>query len=58
MNRDVVLKLKQEGLSNADIGRWLGISRERVRQIVTGRAKRAKAARPKPVVLLRTCEAA
>jgi len=34
--RDGVVKFREAGLSDAAIGRGLGVSRERVRQIVTG----------------------
>jgi len=43
-----VVKLRETGLSYAEIGRRLGISRERVRQIVTGKPKRV----PQPKVML------
>ena len=47
--RDEVAKLKETGLSNAEIGRRLDKSRERVRQIVTGKPKRV----PQPKIMLK-----
>ncbi len=40
--RDEVLKLRGSGLTYAEIGRRLGISRERVRQIVKGKPRPPK----------------
>jgi len=39
---DQIVKLRQAGLSYAKIGRSLGISRERVRQILQGKRTREK----------------
>jgi len=47
--RDEVVKLKETGLSYAEIGRRLGISREWVRVIATGKPKRV----PQPKVMLK-----
>lgn len=41
--RDEVVKLWEAGLSYAEIGRRTGISRERVRQIVSGNMRKTKA---------------
>ncbi|MBA7620018.1 hypothetical protein ES703_27360 [subsurface metagenome] len=41
-SRDEVIKLKKAGLTDAEIGRRLGITRERVRQIVKGKLKPKK----------------
>jgi predicted transcriptional regulator len=40
--RDEVVKLSETGLNYAEIGRRLGISRERVRQILKGNPKPQK----------------
>jgi len=52
--RDKVIKLKKTGLGYAEIGRRLGISRERVRQIAEGKPSSRKA----PGVMLTTSDAA
>lgn len=53
-SRDQVVELKKTGLGYAEIGRRLGISRERVRQIAEGKPSPRKA----PGVMLTTSEAA
>jgi len=51
--RDEVIKLRKAGVSYAEIGRRLGVSRERVRQIVKGNpAKPSKPALDSKVMLL------
>ena len=40
--RDEVVKLRETGLTYAEIGRRLGISKERVRQILKGKTKSQK----------------
>jgi len=45
---DDVVKLRKTGLTYAEIGRRLGISREQVRQIAAGKPKRV----PQPKVML------
>ena len=47
--RAEVVKLRETGLSYAEIGRRLGISRERVRQIARGKPKRV----PQPKIMLK-----
>ena len=49
LRHNEVVKLKETGLSYAEIGRRLGISRERVRQIATGKSKRV----PQPKIMLK-----
>jgi excisionase family DNA binding protein len=49
VGKDEVVKLRETGLSYAEIGRRFGISRERVRQIATGKPKRV----PLPKVMLK-----
>lgn len=44
-----VVKLRETSLSYAEIGRRLGISRERARQIATGKPKRV----PQPKIMLK-----
>lgn len=60
--RDEMVRLKEAGLSYAEIGRRLGISRERVRQIVTNKPRKTSAkkkpARSDPDALLTLSEAA
>jgi len=46
-----VAELKEAGLSYAEIGRQLGITRERVRQIVEGKPKRQNPAFQSKVML-------
>jgi len=53
--RDEVLKLRDTGLSQAEIGRRVGITRERVRQILKGNPKPQ---RPQPSVMLTTSDVA
>jgi len=50
--RDKVVKLGETGLNYAEIGRRVGISRERVRQILN--PKHPKPKKPKPEVMLTT----
>jgi len=53
------VNLRQAGLSYAEIGRRLGLTRERVRQIITGvRTPKKKAARNDADILLTTAQAA
>jgi excisionase family DNA binding protein len=60
--RDELVVLKEAGLSYAEIGRRLGISRERVRQIVTNKPRKTtakkKPERANPDALLTLSEAA
>jgi len=60
--RDEMVKLKEAGLSYAEIGRRLGISRERVRQIVSNKTikttAKKKPDRANPDALLTLSEAA
>ncbi len=53
------VNLRQAGLTYAEIGRRLGLTRERVRQIITGvRTPKKKATRNDPDALLTTAQAA
>jgi len=52
---DDVVKMRETGLSYAEIGRTLGITRERARQIVKGNPKPQ---RPQPSVMLTTRDVA
>ena len=57
--REHMISLRKTGLTYADIGRELGLTRERVRQIVTGgTTAKKKPARNNPHALLTTGEAA
>ena len=49
-----ILELRKTGLSYAEIGRRLGVTRERVRQIITGPKPRPE----KPKAMLRTADVA
>ena len=51
LHRDEVDKWKNEGLSQAEIARRLGISRERVRQIVKGKSRPPKATLDSKIML-------
>jgi len=54
-----VINLRKAGLTYAEIGHRLGLTRERVRQIVKGvAAAKKKAARNEPDALLTTAQAA
>ena len=55
----LINNLRQAGLSNAEIGRRLGLSRERIRQIINGRTTAKKSpAHDNPEALLSATEAA
>jgi len=57
--RGEVISLRKTGLTYAEIGRRLGLTRERARQIVTGKAAtKKKATRNNPDALLTTAQAA
>ena len=57
--RERMQKLRQDGLTYAEIGREFGITRERVRQIIVGKGStRRKIDINNPETLLRTAEAA
>lgn len=57
--REQALQLRRTGLSYAEIGRQLGLTRERVRQIIVGKkSTRNKLDMDNPNALLRTAEAA
>lgn len=59
LRRKQIGNLRNAGLTYAEIGRELGISRERVRQIVSGKSRdKKKVASDNPDALLRTAEAA
>ncbi len=57
--REQLISLRRAGLTYAEIGRRLGLTRERVRQIVSGEATiKGKPARNNPDALLTAAEAA
>ena len=57
--REQVINLRKAGLTYAEIGHRLGLTRERIRQIVKGVATaKKKAARNEPDALLTTAQAA
>ena len=57
--REQMIKLREAGLTYAEIGRNLGLTRERVRQIISGHSTvKKKPARHNPDALLSTAEAA
>ena len=57
--REQVINLRKRGLTYAEIGSRLGLSRERIRQIAKGNtATKKKPARNEPSALLTTAEAA
>ena len=57
--REEVTSLRKAGLTYAEIGRRLGLTKERIRQIVTGKAPvRKKATRNDPNALLTAAQAA
>jgi len=57
--REQMISLRKTGLTYAEIGRRLGLTRERVRQMVTGgTTAKKKPARNNPDALLTTGEAA
>ncbi|UCH42971.1 MAG: helix-turn-helix domain-containing protein [Dehalococcoidales bacterium] len=59
LRRKQIDDLRNAGLTYAEIGRELGISRERVRQIVSGKSRdKKKTTNDNPDALLRTAEAA
>ena len=59
LRRKQIDDLHKGGLTYAEIGRELGLSRERVRQIISGKSKvKKKPANDNPDALLRTSEAA
>ena len=55
--RDEIVELRKTGLSYAKIGRRLGISRERIRQIIKGKPVPEKPV-PRPKVMLTAGDAA
>ena len=57
-SRAEVVRLREIGLTYAEIGCRCGISRERVRQIITGVSTKKKPVRNDPDALLTTSEAA
>ena len=59
LRRKQIGNLRKAGLTYAEIGRELGLSRERVRQIISGKSKdKKKTTNDNPDALLRTAEAA
>lgn len=52
MRRNEVVKLRKTGLSYAEIGRRLGISRERVRKIATEKTKPKRVPQPKGMLTI------
>ena len=57
--REQVINLRKAGLTYAEIGHRLGLTKERIRQIVTGKAPvRKKATRNDPDALLTAAQAA
>lgn len=57
--RDEIVALRKAGLSNAEIGRRLGVTRERVRQVLLPKQRKLPAHKraPKPEPMLTTAEA-
>ncbi len=57
--REQVIKLREAGLTYAEIGRKLSLTRERIRQIISGQSTaKKKPARHNPDALLSTAETA
>lgn len=58
--RDEIIRLRKEGLTYAEIGRRFGITKERVRQILTPKPPKPAPEKPapKPRLMLTTREAA
>ena len=56
--REQVIGLRKAGLTYAEIGRRLGLTKERVRQTITGVSTAKKQVRNKPSALLTTGQAA
>ena len=52
--RDEVVKLRETGLTYAEIGHTFGVSKERVRQILKGKPSREKPALDSKVILTTT----